>query len=193
MMPILANNPSHQMNPTMPSAAPVTPPPIHALPSTSQQQPTSQLINLINIPRNESSHRNRIDPPPNQINSPLQTMLILIPFNPSHPSIPANRIITPRKSNRATRQSNRATTVENDAAPQIFHPTLETGVTGKKRHGESVKRAKQRNENEQREKRDREEVVVVVGSVLVVWLDSFSIGENNYGGKITWEQKHDKV
>ena len=117
-------------------------------------------------------------------------MLILIPFNPSHPSIPANHIITPRKSNRATRQSNRA--IKNDAAPQIFQPTLETGVTGKKRHGESVKRAKQSNENEQREKRDREEVVVV-GSVLVVvvWLDSFSIGENNYGGRITWEQKHD--
>ena len=109
-----------------------------------------------------SSHRNRIDPPPIQINSPLQTMLIMIRFNPSHPSIPANRIITPRKSNRATRQSNRATTVENNAAPEIFHPTLETGVTGKKRHGESVKRAKQINENEQREKREE----VVVGSVL---------------------------
>ena len=93
-------------------------------------------------------------------------MLILIRFNPSHPSIPANRIITPRKSNRATRQSNRATTVENNAAPEIFHPTLETGVTGKKRHGESVKRAKQSNENEQREKREEVVVVVVVGSVL---------------------------
>ena len=116
-------------------------------------------------------------------------MLILIPFNPSHPSIPANHIITPRKSNRATRQSNRA--IKNDAAPQIFQPTLETGVTGKKRHGESVKRAKQSNENEQREKRDREEVVVV-GSVLVVvvvvWLDSSGFVLD--WGKQFWREDH---